>query len=138
MAAALSLPVSIMSSVERADDAVATGVYLADLVAVLARGLDHTAGRRHSVDGGYTARLCIKRVLHGTPFGAQGAQNSRSAGSCLGIPRGRDRAGSSSRGGADVVGCHPMRRRRRRMKAYPAGPEGLAGGGRLRRCAAWA
>jgi len=52
---------------------------------------------------------------------------SKTPGAWLSIPRGRDRDGFAfSRGGADVVGYPPMRRRQRRMKANPSGPEGLA------------
>ena len=47
---------------QRADDAVAAGVDLADLVLVRPRGLDHPAGRGVD-DGGHTARLCVERVL---------------------------------------------------------------------------
>ena len=50
---------------ERADDAVAAGVYLADPVRMLARRLDH-ALRRDIDDGGDPARLGVERVTrHG-------------------------------------------------------------------------
>ena len=49
---------------QRADDAVAPGVDLADLVLVGARGFDHAAGRCVD-DGGDTARLCVEGVLRG-------------------------------------------------------------------------
>ena len=48
----------------------------------------------------------------------------------MSIQRGRDRGGFRfRRGGADVVGLIPMRRRQQSMKRNPPGPEGLAAGG---------
>src|SRR6185437_9858948 len=47
--------------VERAEDAVAARVDLADVLAMLARGLDHARGARVD-DGGHAARLCIEGV----------------------------------------------------------------------------
>src|ERR1700674_4240957 len=56
-----------------------------------------------------------------------GMESIPELGACLSIPRGRERDGFAfSRGGADVVGVDPMRRRQRRMKANPSAPEGLA------------
>jgi hypothetical protein len=54
----------------------------------------------------------------------------RCLGACLSNPRGRDRDRFRfSRGGADEVGLHPMRRRQRRLKRNLSGPVGLAGRG---------
>jgi hypothetical protein len=47
-----------------ADDAVAPGVDLADLVLVRVSGFDHAAGRRVD-DSGDTARLCVESVFRG-------------------------------------------------------------------------
>src|SRR6202790_3613778 len=47
-------------------------------------------------------------------------------GACLSNPRGRDRGGFGlRRGGADEVGWDPIRRRQRRLRPNPPGPEGL-------------
>src|SRR5882762_11355443 len=73
---------------------------------------------------------CAKPVGFQSAIVARTGRFSRDrvrVGACLSIPRGRDRDGFAfSRGGADVVGYNPMRRRQRRMKANPSGPEGLA------------
>jgi hypothetical protein len=69
----------------------------------------------------------------------ESTRNGATQGACLSIPRGRDRVGFDfNRGGADAVGYNPIRRRQRRVKANPSGPEGWLWKGRLRRCAAWA
>ena len=53
---------------ERADDAVASGIDLADLAAVLAGGLDHPAGGCVD-DGGHAAGLGVEGVLGGCHHG---------------------------------------------------------------------
>ncbi len=56
---------------QRADDAVAAGIDIADLVRVLARGLDDAAGGGVD-DGGDTAGLGVKGVLCGHNFPSSG------------------------------------------------------------------